>query len=52
MIPINQPWIGNEEKREVLKVLDENALTSAAKDVGNEFRLLKAIWRIILKSRT
>lgn len=34
MIPINQPWIGEEEKNEVLRVLDENVLASAAKDGG------------------
>ena len=32
MIPINKPWIDNEEKQEIIKVLDENSLTSAARD--------------------
>ena len=31
MIPINKPWIGKEEQDEVMHVLEENALTSAAK---------------------
>lgn len=42
MIPINRPWIDNEEKQEVIKVLDENALTSAARNGGKrvqEFEL-------------
>ena len=34
MIPINRPWIDDEEKQEVIKVLDENALTSAARNGG------------------
>ncbi len=34
MIPINRPWIDNEEKQEIIKVIDENALTSAARDGG------------------
>jgi len=34
MIPINRPWIDNEEKQEIIKVIDENSLTSAARDGG------------------
>jgi perosamine synthetase len=49
MIPINQPWIGNEEKREVLKVLDENALTSAAKDGGKRVQTLESLLKDYLK---
>ena len=30
MIPINKPWIEEEERREVLNVLEENALTDAS----------------------
>lgn len=43
MIPINQPWIGEEEKNEVLKVLDENVLTSAAKDGGKRVQALERL---------
>jgi len=43
MIPINQPWIGDEEKTEVLKVLDENVLTSAAKDGGKRVQGLERL---------
>lgn len=43
MIPINQPWITDEEKREVLKVLDENVLTSAAKDGGKRVQDLERL---------
>lgn len=38
MIPINKPWIGEEEKREVASVLEENALTTAARDGGKRVR--------------
>jgi perosamine synthetase len=38
MIPINRPWLGEEEKREVMSVLDENALTSAAREGGRRVR--------------
>lgn len=38
MIPINKPWIDEEEKREVASVLEENALTSAARDGGKRVR--------------
>jgi perosamine synthetase len=43
MIPINQPWISGEEKNEVLKVLDENLLTSAAKDGGKRVQGLERL---------
>jgi perosamine synthetase len=35
MIPINKPWLGYEEKQEVLDILAENALTSPA-NVGGK----------------
>ena len=38
MIPINRPLLGEEEKREVMSVLDENALTSAAREGGKRVR--------------
>jgi len=43
MIPINQPWISEEEKSEVLKVLDESVLTSAAKDGGKRVQGLERL---------
>jgi perosamine synthetase len=43
MIPINQPWISEEEKTEVLKVLDDNVLTSAAKDGGKRVQSLEGL---------
>ena len=49
MIPINQPWIGEEEKREVLNVLDENALTSSAKDGGKRVQALERLLKDYLK---
>jgi perosamine synthetase len=42
MIPINKPWIGEEEKREVLSVLEENALTNAARDGGKRVQDFEA----------
>jgi perosamine synthetase len=34
MIPINKPWLGDEEKQEVLNILEENTLTSPANEGG------------------
>lgn len=38
MIPINKPWMDEQERREVASVLDENALTTAARDGGKRVR--------------
>lgn len=38
MIPINKPWIDEQEQKEVLNVLQENALTTAARDGGKRVR--------------
>ena len=38
MIPINKPWMDEQEQKEVLKVLEENALTTAARDGGRRVR--------------
>jgi perosamine synthetase len=43
MILINKPWIGEDEKREVIKTLDDNTLTSAAKDGGRRVRELESL---------
>jgi dTDP-4-amino-4,6-dideoxygalactose transaminase len=45
MIPINKPWLGGEEKEEVLRVLEENALTSPAKDGGRRVREFESLAR-------
>jgi len=42
---INKPWIGEEERREIMNVLDENALTSAAKDGGKRVRDFESLLR-------
>jgi hypothetical protein len=34
MIPINKPWLDAEEKTEITQVLEDNVLTSAARDSG------------------
>ena len=38
MIPINKPWMGEEEKREVTNVLEENTLTTTPRDSGKRVR--------------
>ena len=38
MISINKPSIGEEERNEIMSVLDENVLTSSAKDGGKRVR--------------
>ena len=38
MIPINKPWLNEEERHEVMSVLDENALTTAAHNGGKRVR--------------
>jgi len=38
MIPINKPWLDEEERHEVMSVLDENTLTTAAYDGGKRVR--------------
>ena len=43
MILINKPWIGEDEKREIINALDDNALTSAAKDGGKRVRELESL---------
>jgi dTDP-4-amino-4,6-dideoxygalactose transaminase len=48
-IPINKPWIGEEERHEVMQVLEENALTSAAKDGGKRVRDFESLLRDHLK---
>ncbi len=48
MISINRPWIDNEEKQEVIKVLDENALTSAARNGGKRVQEFESSLRTFL----
>src|SRR5215204_4836112 len=38
IISINKPWLEEEEKSEIMNVLNENTLTSAAKDGGKRVR--------------
>jgi dTDP-4-amino-4,6-dideoxygalactose transaminase len=49
MIPINKPWIDEQEKREVAAVLDENALTTAARDGGKRVRDFESEMKSYLK---
>lgn len=48
MIPINRPWIDNEEKQEVIKVLDENALTNASRNGGKRVQEFESSLRTFL----
>jgi dTDP-4-amino-4,6-dideoxygalactose transaminase len=48
LIPINRPWLDNEEKQEIIKVLDENALTSAARDGGKRVQEFESSLRSFL----
>lgn len=48
MIPINKPWIGEDEKREVLSVLEENSLTTAAKEGGKRVQEFERLMRDFL----
>lgn len=43
MIPINKPWIGEEEEEEVLRVLEESALTSPSRDGGKRVREFESL---------
>jgi perosamine synthetase len=43
IIPINKPWLAEEEKNEIMSVLRENTLTSAAKDGGKRVRGFEAL---------
>lgn len=45
MILINKPWINEDEKREVMDVLNESVLTSAAKDGGKRVREFESLLR-------
>jgi perosamine synthetase len=51
MIPINKPWLDLEEKNEIMSVLDEAALTSAAKDGGKRVRDFEFQLRNYLKAK-
>lgn len=51
MIPINRPWIGEEEKREVMSVLDENALTTAAREGGKRVRDFESLMKDYLGAK-
>jgi dTDP-4-amino-4,6-dideoxygalactose transaminase len=49
MIPINKPMIGEEERREVLEVLDKSSsLTSPSKDGGKKVREFEQLLRQFL----
>ena len=51
MIPINKPWLDLDEKNEIMNVLDESALTSAAKDGGKRVRDFELQLRNYLKAK-
>ena len=45
MIPINRPWLSDEEKNEILMVLDEGVLTSAALEGGKRVQEFESLLR-------
>ena len=45
MIPINRPWLGDEEKEEILKVIAEGILTSPALDGGKRVQEFESLLR-------
>jgi perosamine synthetase len=49
MIPINRPWLNDEEKREILMVLDEGILTSPALEGGKRVQEFESLLRRYLK---
>ena len=49
MVPINKPWLDAEEKTEIMHVLEDNVLTSAAKDGGNRVQDFENELRNFLK---
>ncbi len=51
MIPINRPQLGEEEKQEVLAVVEENALTSSSRDGGKRVRDFESLMRDYLGCR-
>jgi perosamine synthetase len=48
MIPINRPWLSDEEKKEVLMVLDEGILTSPALEGGKRVQEFESLLRSYL----
>ena len=51
MIPINKPWLGVEEKKEIMSVLEEGVLTSAAKDGGKRVKNFELRLKDYLKAK-
>jgi dTDP-4-amino-4,6-dideoxygalactose transaminase len=51
VIPINRPQLGEEEKQEVLAVVEENALTSSARDGGKRVRDFESLLKDYLGCR-
>jgi perosamine synthetase len=43
MIPINRPWLSDEEKKEILMVLDEGILTSPALEGGKRVQEFESL---------
>ena len=48
MIPINRPWLSDEEKKEILMVLDEGILTSPALEGGKRVQEFESLLRSYL----
>ncbi len=50
-IPINKPWIGDDEKKEILSVLEEESFTSPAYDGGKRVRVFEDLLKDYLKCK-
>jgi len=48
MIPINKPWMGDDEKQEILDILEENMLTSPANKGGKRVQEFENILKSYL----
>ena len=51
MIPINRPWLSDEEKKEILMVLDEGILTSPALEGGKRVQEFESLLRSYLSNK-
>lgn len=50
-IPINKPWIGDDEKKEILSVLEEESFTSPAYGGGKRVRIFEDLLKDYLKCK-
>jgi perosamine synthetase len=51
MIPINKPWLGDEEKQELLNILEENILTSPSNEGGKRVQEFENILQSYINAK-